>query len=220
MFCILLFNSLSYVFLLLCMLYSVYSVLSCQLAFSGYPDWGFSMLFPQLLGKCWDIIHKDGARPGLSPISSLCCSVYCLCRLCCSMYCLCVHVYCTTATGCQPNCNKQIHHIILLKMNAVCGLNCHWKWSQHGTLKWWGPFTQQHSIKSQKTRNLKIPEDSSFCLWTLLLRSSNIFAREGHFMVKSAPFFFKLHLFVCQVLVLKIVLNFNYIIYKPVISMS
>ena len=25
--------------------------------------------------------------------------------LCCSVYCLCVNVYCTTATGCQPNCN-------------------------------------------------------------------------------------------------------------------
>jgi VIT1/CCC1 family predicted Fe2+/Mn2+ transporter len=25
--------------------------------------------------------------------------------LCCSMYCLCVNVYCTTATGCQPNCS-------------------------------------------------------------------------------------------------------------------
>ena len=25
--------------------------------------------------------------------------------LCCSMYCLCVNVYCTPATGCQPNCS-------------------------------------------------------------------------------------------------------------------
>ena len=24
--------------------------------------------------------------------------------LCCSVYCFCEHVYCTTATGCQPNC--------------------------------------------------------------------------------------------------------------------
>jgi hypothetical protein len=28
-----------------------------------------------------------------------------LCRLCCSVYCLCVNVYCTAATGCQPNCS-------------------------------------------------------------------------------------------------------------------
>ena len=26
-------------------------------------------------------------------------------ELCCSVYCLCVNVYCTTATGCQPNCS-------------------------------------------------------------------------------------------------------------------
>jgi len=39
------------------------------------------------------------------PISKRCCSLYCLCRFGCSMYCLCVNVYCTTATGCQPNCS-------------------------------------------------------------------------------------------------------------------
>ena len=32
------------------------------------------------------------------------CSRYCV-SLCCSVYCLCVNVYCTTATGCQPNCS-------------------------------------------------------------------------------------------------------------------
>ena len=32
--------------------------------------------------------------------------------LCCSVYCLCVNVYCTAATGCQPNCSWQIYHII------------------------------------------------------------------------------------------------------------
>jgi len=49
-FCLLLFNFVNYVFLLLCVFCSVYSV-----------------------------------------------------SLCCSVYCLCVNVYCTTATGCQPN---------------------------------------------------------------------------------------------------------------------
>jgi hypothetical protein len=32
--------------------------------------------------------------------------------LCCSVYCLYVNVYCTTATGCHPNCSWQIYHII------------------------------------------------------------------------------------------------------------
>jgi len=31
--------------------------------------------------------------------------------LCCSVYCLCVNVYCTTATGCQPNCSYRIYII-------------------------------------------------------------------------------------------------------------
>ena len=47
------------------------------------------------------------------------CSVYFV-SLCYSAYCLCVNVYCTTATGCQPNCGYQIYHInseILLKGN-------------------------------------------------------------------------------------------------------
>ena len=32
--------------------------------------------------------------------------------LCCSVYCLCVTVYCTNATGCQPNCSWQMYHKI------------------------------------------------------------------------------------------------------------
>jgi len=31
--------------------------------------------------------------------------------LCCSVYCLCVNVYCTAATGWQPDCSLQIYHI-------------------------------------------------------------------------------------------------------------
>ena len=39
------------------------------------------------------------------------------------MYCLCVNVYCTTATGCQPNCSL-IYHIvsyIILWIPFLCG---------------------------------------------------------------------------------------------------
>jgi hypothetical protein len=39
-------------------------------------------------------------------------SVLCIVSLWCSMYRLCVNVYCTTATGCQPNYSDQIYHII------------------------------------------------------------------------------------------------------------
>jgi len=45
--------------------------------------------------------------------------------LCCSVYCSCVNVYCTTTTGCQPNCSFQIYHISN-KENIfdVCKLMC------------------------------------------------------------------------------------------------
>jgi hypothetical protein len=33
------------------------------------------------------------------------CSVLSIVSLLCSVYCLCVNVYCTTATGCKPNCS-------------------------------------------------------------------------------------------------------------------
>jgi hypothetical protein len=86
-------------------------------------DWGFSMFFPQLKGKCQGITRKDGARRALFPVSSLCYSMYCLCRLCCSVYCLCVNVYCTTATGCQPNCDLQIYRIILQSCFSAVSFN-------------------------------------------------------------------------------------------------
>jgi hypothetical protein len=49
-------------------LYILFS--SCQLALFGYPDWGFSVLFPQLWGKCQGIMCKDRARPILFPLDN------------------------------------------------------------------------------------------------------------------------------------------------------
>ena len=68
----------------------------CQLAFSGYPDDGFSVLFPQLYGKCQGILRKDGARSALFLITELCCSMHCLCRfvVCVLFVCKCVLYYC------------------------------------------------------------------------------------------------------------------------------
>ena len=63
----------------------------------GYPDWGFSVLFPQLLGKCQGKTRKDGAWPALFLIFVLfyafsCCFMYFLLFyvlfvLCRSLYC-------------------------------------------------------------------------------------------------------------------------------------
>ena len=48
--------------------------------------------------------------------------MYILFSLCCSMYCLCVNVYCTTATGCQPNCSEQIHEMSLVQILKIRNL--------------------------------------------------------------------------------------------------
>jgi hypothetical protein len=45
---------------------------------------------------------KKGHGPQSSTLVVIC--VFC-CYLCCSVYYLGVNVYCTTATGCQPNCS-------------------------------------------------------------------------------------------------------------------
>jgi hypothetical protein len=61
----------------LCIYFMFMSSSSYQLALFGYPDWGFSVLFPQLLGKYQGKTRKDGARPRTLP-KFLCCSMYCL----------------------------------------------------------------------------------------------------------------------------------------------
>jgi len=73
-----------YVFLL-----HVYVSSSCQLALFRYPDSGFSVLFPQLLGICQSKTRKDVAWPALFQIVVL---FYVLFVLCHSVYCLCVNV--------------------------------------------------------------------------------------------------------------------------------
>ena len=113
-FCILLFNSVSYVFLLLCLcilivMYALFCIFCFHRA-SWYSPATLTEVFPCFFLSCkanarQGVPRKDGARSALFLISELCCSTYCLCRLCCSAYCLCVNVCCTTATGCEPNCS-------------------------------------------------------------------------------------------------------------------
>ena len=57
------------------------------------------------------------------------CILYSNCYICsvlgivfhCVVLCIvCVNVYCTTATGCQPNCSYQIYHIIYQTFHLSC----------------------------------------------------------------------------------------------------
>jgi hypothetical protein len=74
--CMLLFNFVNYVFLILCL---------CILIVTFMYSYCYVYVF---LLFCTYMFR----------------SVYSV-SLCCSVYCLCVNVYCTTATGCQPNCS-------------------------------------------------------------------------------------------------------------------
>jgi hypothetical protein len=66
-----------YVFLLFVHVFlslSMYTYCCLHILRRGYPDWGFSVLFPQLYGKCQGITSQDGARPALPN----CCVVLCI----------------------------------------------------------------------------------------------------------------------------------------------
>ena len=63
-------------------------------------------VFPCFFLSCKANAKVNLAKTGHGPHSHtlLCSSMYFF-VLCRSVYCLCVNVYCTTATGCQPNCS-------------------------------------------------------------------------------------------------------------------
>jgi hypothetical protein len=67
-----------YVFLLFVRVYlllSMYTYCCLRILRHGYPDWGFSVLFRRLWGKCQGITSQDGAR---SALFQNCCVVLCL----------------------------------------------------------------------------------------------------------------------------------------------
>jgi hypothetical protein len=78
MFCVLLFNFVNYVFLLLCYIFLLLCI--------------FIMLRVLSLAEVFLLL--------------------CMFRSLYSAYCLCVNVYCTAATGCQPNCSYIYEYIL------------------------------------------------------------------------------------------------------------
>jgi hypothetical protein len=107
-------------FLLLCMFRSVHSVSLCCSVYclcenvycttatgiSGHFSTTLTEVFPCFFLSCKAnarvfINRKDGARPAFPNFFLL----LCMFRSLYSVYCLYVNVYCTNATGCQPNCS-------------------------------------------------------------------------------------------------------------------
>jgi hypothetical protein len=142
MFCILLSNSISYVFLLLrlCILIDM-NALFCIF----FANWHSSTTLTEVFSCSFLICNANArvylAKTGHGPHSFQLVNLFSisfLCRLCCSVYCLCVNVYCTTATVCLPNCNYQIYYIISYHLSVAflwytpvtLGLTmCVWVWA-------------------------------------------------------------------------------------------
>ena len=119
MFCVLLFNSVSYVFLLLCMFCSVYSIFIVPTGILRLPWLRFFRAFSSVVRQMPGYnSQRRGTARTLPKIFVLSYVLFVLCR---SVYCLCVNVYCTTATGWQPNCSlTNISYIIqCLAINSL-----------------------------------------------------------------------------------------------------
>ena len=127
----------------------IYVSSSCQLALFGYPDWGFSVLFPQLCGKCHGITCKEVGRPALFQNFCVVLCIVCFVLFCVFFVCKCVLYYCHQVAT-QLQLTNISYHIIsyqflagvkillsgaMYRLNVGCpavrGLmftqQCHWK---------------------------------------------------------------------------------------------
>ena len=106
-----------YVFLLY-----VYVSSSCQLTLFSYPDWGFFVLFPQLLGKCRVKTIKDGARPAL--FQNFCVVLYIVCfvSFCVLFVCICV-LYCCHRVATQLQLTNISYVLLIFIFGAPA-----WRW--------------------------------------------------------------------------------------------
>jgi len=100
-----LFNTVIYVFLLLCLMYSY-----CMFMYLHRASWHSSAtiteVFPCFFLSCKANAKVKPAKTGHGPHSfKIFPLFYVLFVLCRSVYCVCVNVYCTTAIGWLPNCS-------------------------------------------------------------------------------------------------------------------
>jgi hypothetical protein len=99
---------------LLCMFRSVYSVYclcvnvywTTATGISGHFSTILTEVFPCFSSVVRQMPRYNSQRQGMARTSQFFFFLLlCMFRSLYSVYCLCVNVYCTTATGCQPNCS-------------------------------------------------------------------------------------------------------------------
>ena len=143
----------------------VYVPSSCQLALFGYPDRGFSVLFPQLKGKCQGITRKHGARP--APFQTFCVVLYIVCSVsfCVLFACKCVLYYGhRVATQLQlTNISYHIiyhiiYHITSWYLSLHCAVDSYYIIISYGTSPTyqttWRHNPEGHSMTQQNLWNL------------------------------------------------------------------
>jgi hypothetical protein len=96
----------------------VYVSSSCQLALFAYPDWGFSVLFPQLQGKCQGKTRKDGARTTLFQNVCVVLCIVCFVSFCVLFVCKCV-LYCCHRVAAQLQLTNISYHIPVIRSPVI-----------------------------------------------------------------------------------------------------
>ena len=80
------------------LLFSMYTYCCLRILRRGYPDWGFSVLFPRLWGKCQGITSQDGARPALFQNCCVALCIVCFVSFYTLFVCKCVLYFCHRLT--------------------------------------------------------------------------------------------------------------------------
>jgi hypothetical protein len=93
----------------ICWMYCVWLLCTCC-----YPNWGFSVLIPQLYGKRQGTTRKDEARSALSKLVNL--LLLCMLRSLYFEYWLWVNMCCTADTGCQHSSHNIIRQLRLASL--------------------------------------------------------------------------------------------------------
>jgi len=119
-----LFNSVTYVFLLLCLCTLIEKYALFWIFCSHRAKWHSSATLTEVFFCAFSSVIrqmpcKDEALSALFLISELCCSMYCFCRLCFSVCCLCTVLYYCQRVATQLQLNISYRIIILHAYNFM-----------------------------------------------------------------------------------------------------